>query len=267
MTGSYRPDRAHLRALAVAAVRMLEASPTLNVSGAATTVGVPVSAVYTAWRRIHPGQSPRGKGRGAKPTALPFATLCEAVLRNVPVRGEATAGQIFEAVRNDYGELPGKDRGERRLFRVLRRLLDTGRIERVGEIFTAESGYRRSTTMMRNKVDTAALKRTALAANDEDEWQWQDDGDALEGKRDGQIVLYVDEDEDSDGPVVVASEAVKAHIAAASPPVVVALCERIEELEAMVSEALAAHDERSDEPAANWEKRLREMLAKGAALR
>lgn len=230
MTGPYRPDPVHVRALAVTAVQMLEADLTLSVRATAASLGIPHSAVYTAWRRRFPGRPPRGKGRGKKPAALPFATLCDVVLRHVPVRGEATAGQIFEAVRNDYGELPGKDGGERRLFRALRRLLDTGRVERVGKIFTAESGYRRSTTTMSKTLDTAALKRTALAC-DQDEWQWQDDGDAIEGVHDGQIELYVDEDDD--GPVVVASIAVKAHIVAASPPIVVALCERIEELEAM----------------------------------
>lgn len=229
MTGPYRHDRAHIRALAVTAVQMLETDPTLSVHGVAANLGIPHSAVYTAWRRINPDHPPRGKGRISpqmrKAAALPFATLCDVMFDHVPGDEPTGAVEIFAATLRDYGACC-----ERRLFRALRRLIDTGRVERVGEIYTAESMYRRRTTTMTTKIDREQLKRTALAAT-QDEWQWQDDGDAIEGKRDGQIVLYVDESEDSDGPVVVVSAADRAHIAAASPPVVLALLRRIEDLE------------------------------------
>ncbi len=244
MTGPYHPNRSHIRALAITAVGMLEADRALSVRGIAATLGIPHSAVYTAWRKINPGRPPRGKGRISpqmlKAAALPFATLCDVMLDHVPTGEPAPAPEIFAAVRSDYGECC-----ERRLFRALRRLIDTGRVERVGENPT--STYRRKDRTMSKKLDTGSLKRTALAA-DQDEWKWQDDGDALEGVNDGQIVLYVDEDEASDGPVVVASKVVKAHIAAASPPVVVALCDRIEELERERDALLGA----ARKLAANW---------------
>lgn len=265
MTGPYRHDPAHIRALAVTAVQMLETDLTLNVIDAAAAVGVCASSVYTAWRRAHPDRPPRGHGvtpQMHKAAALPFATLCDVMLRHVPARGEASAREIFEAVLQD------KEAGERRLWRALRRLLDTKKIERVGDRFTAESAYRRKDTTMSKKLDREALKRTALAATDEDEWQWQEDGDAIEDKH-GQIVLYVDEDEDSDGPVVIASEAVKAHIVAASPPVVLALIERIEELEAALAAVLGSaspHPVEHPAMAAAWEA-ARAVLAKGTVIR
>lgn len=265
MTGAYRHDRAHIRALAVTAVQMLETDPTLSVHGVAANLGIPHSAVYTAWRRINPDHPPRGKGRISpqmrKAAALPFATLCDVMLDHVPGGEPSGAVEIFAATLRDYG-----DCCERRLFRALRRLIDTGRVERVGEMYTTESTYRRRTTTMSKKLDREALKRTALAAT-QDEWQWQDDGDALEGKRDGQIVLYADEDGSSDGPVVIVSEADRAHIVAASPPVVLALNARIEELERALDGALALADE--PEHDARWEaarKAHEETLRKDVVL-
>jgi hypothetical protein len=266
VTGPYRHDPAHIRALAVTAVQMLETDPTLSVHGVAANLGIPHSAVYTAWRRINPDHPPRGKGRISpqmrKAAALPFATLCDVMLDHVP-RKPAAANEIFTATLRDYG-----DCCERRLFRALRRLIDTGRVERVGEIYTTESTYRRRTTTMSKKIDRELLKRTATAAT-QDEWQWQDDGDAIEGKRDGQIVLYVDGSEADDGPVVVVSAADRAHIAAASPPVVLALLERLEELERALDGALALADEPERNQDAKWEaarKAHEETLRKGTVL-
>lgn len=140
MSGSYELRLAHIRALGDAAVGMLLADPTLSARGAAAAVGISESSVYTAWRRTYPDRPPRGRGRiTAQMRALqtePFRTLCDVMLDHVPSRDSAGAGEIFAAVRRDYGEV-----GERRLFRALRRLLDTKQIERVGAI--CMSTYRR----------------------------------------------------------------------------------------------------------------------------
>lgn len=266
MSGSYDLHLAHIRALGDTAVRMLETDPLLNVRAAAAAVGVVESSVYRAWRRAHPGRPPRGRGRitpqMCKAAAAPFAKLCDVMLDHVPFGEPARACEIFEAVRQVAAN------GSRRLFRALRRLVDTQRIERVGEIYS--STYRRfPMAPVAVEIDLQALKRTALAAH-QDEWQWQDDGDAIEGVSDGQIVLYVDEDEDSDGPVVVASPLDRAHIAAASPPVVLALIERIEKLEEAMSRAVdmvaydAANHDTGTDP--RFTEELRAVLAKGVVL-
>lgn len=85
------------------------------------------------------------------------------------------------------------------------------------------------------KIDLDMLDQIATAAT-QDEWQWRDDDvrdDVLEGVHDAQVVLYASDD----GGSISASISDRAHIAAASPPVVRALIARIRELEAGMDQA------------------------------
>jgi hypothetical protein len=72
--------------------------------------------------------------------AAPFATLCDVMFDHVPARGSAPAAELFDATRRDYGTV-----GERRLWRALRRLIDTQRVQRIGVLYLGCT-YRRSAT-------------------------------------------------------------------------------------------------------------------------
>lgn len=92
------------------------------------------------------------------------------------------------------------------------------------------------------KINLEKLEHTARAA-DQDTWRW--DAGVLEGWRDGQVVLFANPDaRETDEPAIIVSVSNAAHIAAASPPVVLALIARIRELEATVLEAAVMADDR-----------------------
>lgn len=122
------------------------------------------------------------------------------------------------------------------------------------------------------KIDLAEIERKAREASTQDEWQWRRDEaddrlDVLEGKHDGQVVMFPDvwRQDGSDDPILCASSADRAHIAAASPPVVLALIARIRLLERTVGQAATLLEARSDRAARlEWAKRIRVYAAEGA---
>jgi predicted metalloprotease with PDZ domain len=105
-----------------------------------------------------------------------------------------------------------------------------------------------------------ALERIAADAED-DEWEWSDG--ALRGKHNGQVVAYATESNSSYDASIVIGASDKAHIAASSPPVVLALISRIRELEAALFDAQTLC--RNHGHVFN-EKRFAEILAAGAVV-
>lgn len=120
------------------------------------------------------------------------------------------------------------------------------------------------------KIDLDKLERKARDA-ESDEWQWRPaNSDILEGRHQGQVVLA--------GEDLMCSVSDRAHIAAASPPVVLALIARIRELEGVLREGvliLEGRDSRGEtqedrhsvgqgDPRAA--RALRGLLEKGAVL-
>lgn len=101
------------------------------------------------------------------------------------------------------------------------------------------------------KIDIAELERIARAA-ESDQWQWRPaNDDVLEGIDSGQVVLA--------GEDLLCSVSDRAHIAANSPPVTLALIARIRELEAGWRQLLKLSD-------AEWSPTIRALLEKGVAL-
>ncbi len=122
---------------------------------------------------------------------------------------------------------------------------------------------------MTKQVDLDELEHIATEA-DQDEWHWRPgEQDALEGKHDAQVVMHASEDYETREPCITCSVSNRAHIAAASPPVVLALTARIRELEAEVHALrLAEIPERNQD--AVWESevaRLTELVGEGVVLR
>ena len=114
--------RAHL------AVVLLETTQ-VTVADVAALVRVSECQVYRAWRAAHPDRPPRGRRiteamRAAK--IEPFAALCDVMAEQLTDRPQRAA-QIFAATRVMHGDV-----GERRIWRALRRLVDTGRVARHG---------------------------------------------------------------------------------------------------------------------------------------
>lgn len=114
------------------------------------------------------------------------------------------------------------------------------------------------------RLDLDGIERIARAASTQDEWQWRPgDPDVLEGKHDGQVVLSGDEDLETEA-MIMASIGDRAHIAAASPPVVLALIARIRELEEWLRSAAAAMEFAAPgSVSAGIPARIREAIAKG----
>jgi hypothetical protein len=124
------------------------------------------------------------------------------------------------------------------------------------------------------RLDLDELERKAREASTQDEWQWRIDAtedrlDVLEGKNDGQVVMFPDlwRQDESMEPILCASSSDRAHIAAASPPVALALIARIRELESEVDRAAGLLEASSDRAARKvWAAGLRESVAKGVVL-
>lgn len=116
-----------------AAVALLEDDPTISVVDAADDCEVSPSTVLRYWHMSHT-EMPRGRRQSR---AL---VLREAMLRHVPLRDSLSATEIFAATINDYGSVC-----ERTLYRALRWLVESGQVERVGQIFM--STYRRTATL------------------------------------------------------------------------------------------------------------------------
>lgn len=144
------PFSAHLRALASEAVALLEVESRLPARAAAALVGLPKWRVYDRWQRTHPGEYRRGK-RHITPEmrrtqSEPFAMLCEVMPDCIPSRGGMSSTEVFAATRAEYGNPAarggGAEAGNRRLWRALLRLVETGRVERRGELRQG-STYRR----------------------------------------------------------------------------------------------------------------------------
>lgn len=94
------------------------------------------------------------------------------------------------------------------------------------------------------KLDLDDLERKAREASTPDEWQWHRDdltGErCLEAKNTGEIVMFADGDSDIG---LVVSDGDREHIAAASPPVVLALIAENRHLERIAKAATAFVDE------------------------
>jgi hypothetical protein len=119
----------HVHHLALCAAVMLDADPALSVTDAAKLVGIGETTVRVAWRSMSPGHPRRPCFRSAAFIAAkgkPFALLCDVMLEHVS-RHQRMAGEIFDAVLADYGSC-----NERRLWRALARLIETGRVTRHG---------------------------------------------------------------------------------------------------------------------------------------
>lgn len=88
---------------------------------------------------------------------------------------------------------------------------------------------------MGTKINLDDLERKAIAAT-QDEWRWRlsDENEVLEGAHDGQVVLAAATDD------LVCSVSDRAHIAANSPPVTLALIARVVGLERELAK-LARH--------------------------
>ncbi len=99
------------------AVELLESDSTESVASVADEFRISMSTVLHHWHKTHV-ESPRGRRWQAT------AILCSVVLDHV-TRFEQTFGEIWDAVRQDYGEI-----GERRMHRALRQLVDAGLVTR-----------------------------------------------------------------------------------------------------------------------------------------
>jgi hypothetical protein len=112
---------------------------------------------------------------------------------------------------------------------------------------------------MTTKIDLDEMESIARDATDE-EWAWRTDGqDVLEGKRDGTIVLYPDPEDEA----IIANTADRAHIAANSPPVTLALIVYIRELEDEVRITASRAGDVGNESRAS---RLSALLDRGAVM-
>ncbi len=81
------------------------------------------------------------------------------------------------------------------------------------------------------KIDLDDLERKARAA-EQDEWRWRPgEDDVLEGVHNGQVVLHPATVGHTIPSEIIASTSDRAHIAASSPPVVLALIARVRMLE------------------------------------
>lgn len=135
---------AAVRAVAAAAVAMLEADPSHDVAGVAQILGLKQWRIYAAWQEAHPDRPPRGRGCKTRSTdlsaiqeaaAAPFAAFCDVMLEHVGRRPQS-AGEIFDRVLNDYGHPAARARsdegGRRRMWRALARLVERGLVTRHG---------------------------------------------------------------------------------------------------------------------------------------
>jgi AcrR family transcriptional regulator len=116
--------------LAASAIAMLDADPNLSVADVAHRFDVSMPVIYRHWRRLRPGTVPRGMGSHK---AKLFARVCDAACERLT---EPMTGAEVRAL------VPGIR--ERTLHRALRRLIETGRVERTrakGE----QAKYRRKT--------------------------------------------------------------------------------------------------------------------------
>jgi len=148
----------HIRMIARQAVAILEHDPDKSVQMVATLTGIHRSSIYQAWRLQHPGSTPRGGGarsyssqilslvRARAAIAAQTQLLCDIMLDHIPARGDGeTAAEIFQATADDYGTVSKTpEASTRRLWRMLRRLLDRGLIEHRGEPRTTEARYLRT---------------------------------------------------------------------------------------------------------------------------
>jgi len=120
--------RLNIAARAHLAVVLLETTPA-TVAEVAALVRVSESKVYRSWYAAHPGRPPRGRRITDAMRAAqiePFAALCDVMAAQLTDRSQRAA-QIFAATRELHGAVC-----ERRLWRALRRLVDTGRVARHG---------------------------------------------------------------------------------------------------------------------------------------
>jgi hypothetical protein len=113
------------------------------------------------------------------------------------------------------------------------------------------------------KLHLDDLERKALSA-EQDEWQWRPaNEDILEGKHTAQLVLAAGGDDD-----LICSISDRAHIAANSPPVTLALIARVRELELALHAAADVVRDRGVEPWGNgYSDEWRRIAQKGAVLR
>lgn len=97
------------------AVAMLETDPRATVRSVADQVGISEETVYRYWREAHGDRPPRGK-------ALRFETLCDDVYKRL------IEPSTFSELRGWFPRL-----NERTLHRALARLIQDGRVKRLGK--------------------------------------------------------------------------------------------------------------------------------------
>ena len=133
--------RLNVQARAQLAVRLLESTQAGTVAEVAALVRVGETSVYRAWRAAHPGRQPRGRRVSdamLEAAIEPFAALCDVMAERLTDRPQLAA-QIFAVTCAIHGDV-----GERRLWRALQRLIDTGRAQRHGRRHSGAT-YTRST--------------------------------------------------------------------------------------------------------------------------
>lgn len=119
-----------LRQLGQIAVAMLESDPYATVVSVADRVGISEPTVYRYWSEAHPDEPPRGG-------PVHFDRLCDVVFARIIE--PSTFGELYAATR---ARIPGLH--ERTMHRALRRLIDDGRVVRVGLKCSVNSTYQRS---------------------------------------------------------------------------------------------------------------------------
>lgn len=127
MTASLPRRRSRSASLARLGVRLLVDVPKMTVPEAARVVGVSRDTIHKYWRLAYPGTTPgrlRNIHNQRSGTIEPFAELCDTMVDSLT--GTMSAGEWFEATRKEYGTV-----GERRLYRGVRRLVETGRVRRI----------------------------------------------------------------------------------------------------------------------------------------
>lgn len=115
-----------------AAIDDIRRSDTLSVLEAAVQHRVSMSVIYKKWQALYPGTVPRGTGCAQ---TRKFEETCERVRGLIGTDDMAIADLIVEV----KGKMSAMT--DRRIYRVLKKLLEDGKIQRTGG--RAHAYYRR----------------------------------------------------------------------------------------------------------------------------
>ncbi len=130
----------HSAALAAVAIRVIRDLPQLPITVIASDLGISTETINQHWRKLYPGTALRVK-RGAITDEMrarriePFAEFCDFMIDLLV--GEMTSTELFAATEAAWGNAaargPSEMAGKRRMFRALRRLIDTRRVSMTGK--------------------------------------------------------------------------------------------------------------------------------------